>query len=333
MKEKSQEDIKSFMQLKNSPTVALWKMFNDLTASIKAEMGAELQKMREQHSLEIKQIHEEKAAQIQESLKNSLPNLDDILESITGNDGEDADPEEVANLLFDMPEFIAMTKAKDGQSVKLSEVINALKQDQTFVESLKGKNGSSVKLSEVIQAILSNSAFIEKVKAKDISVESIVHSLVAEIKTDVQFIESLKGKKGEDGSPDKGAALIKKINGLPIRSEFQIDASHIKNIKALVRKGKLHGSGVTGLTAGSNITLTPDGHGGFTVSALGGGSSLETPSGTIDGSNTVFTVSHTPSYIVVDGLSKFVTTNYTYLAGIITITDGAPPVLSIMSFY
>lgn len=71
------------------------------------------------------------------------------------------------------------------------------------------------------------------------------------------------------------------------------------------------------------------------VSGSGSGKTLtvETPVGTVNGSNTVYTVLNQPVWIAVDGVDKFVTLNYTYLAGTITITDGAPPVFSIYSFY
>jgi hypothetical protein len=91
--------------------------------------------------------------------------------------------------------------------------------------------------------------------------------------------------------------------------------------------------------AGSNVTLSAandvtNKRVDITIASTGsGGASIETPSGTIDGSNTIFTVLNAPSYIVVDGMSRFETENYTYAAGTITITDGAPPVQYIRSFY
>ena len=75
-------------------------------------------------------------------------------------------------------------------------------------------------------------------------------------------------------------------------------------------------------------------HGGGTVGgATVGVATVETPTGTVDGSNATFTVANTPLYIIVDGVSKFATLHYTYLAGTITIIDGAPPALFIRSLY
>ena len=57
---------------------------------------------------------------------------------------------------------------------------------------------------------------------------------------------------------------------------------------------------ILNLLAGSNITLSDNGSGGITISATGGGSTInfsnnETPSGTVDGVNTAFTLAHTPA--------------------------------------
>ena len=108
------------------------------------------------------------------------------------------------------------------------------------------------------------------------------------------------------------------INGLPYRSS---------------------GDAITWSYSSGTITLSaPVGAGGG-IYGIGGvatstsGANVETPSGTINGSNTVFTVVHEPSFIIVDGLAKFLTTHYTYAALTITITDGAPPALYIRSFY
>jgi hypothetical protein len=65
----------------------------------------------------------------------------------------------------------------------------------------------------------------------------------------------------------------------------------------------------------------------------GGGVTLATPSGTVDGSNTSFTIAGQPKWIIVDGINKFENVHYTYSVGTITITDGAPPVQFIRSIH
>lgn len=55
----------------------------------------------------------------------------------------------------------------------------------------------------------------------------------------------------------------------------------------------------------------------------GGGVNIETPSGTINGSNTNFTVTNEPKYVVVNALTYFDGAGYSYSGG--TITFDIPP--------
>lgn len=71
-----------------------------------------------------------------------------------------------------------------------------------------------------------------------------------------------------------------------------------------------------GIGSGSGTTLT-----------------AENPVGTVDGSNNVFTVSHTPLYIVIDGLSRTGGYGYTFAFPTITVDPLAPPVQRIISYY
>jgi hypothetical protein len=64
-----------------------------------------------------------------------------------------------------------------------------------------------------------------------------------------------------------------------------------------------------------------------------GSTAVEIPSGTVDGSNDTFTVTHIPLFIIVDGIAKFPTLHYTYSSGNITIIDDAPPTQYIRSIY
>lgn len=70
---------------------------------------------------------------------------------------------------------------------------------------------------------------------------------------------------------------------------------------------------------------------GFRLSPQGGGGSSETPSGTVDGSNTTFTALNTPLFVVSDGITYFEGAGYT-LSGL-TITMTTPPVSYIRVVY
>lgn len=90
----------------------------------------------------------------------------------------------------------------------------------------------------------------------------------------------------------------------------------------LVINGAQYFEGVHYTLAALTITLNnPVGTGGFIRSAFGTGLSVETPTGTVDDSNTSFTVANTPKYIVVNGAQYFSGAGYTYLAGTITLDN------------
>lgn len=113
-------------------------------------------------------------------------------------------------------------------------------------------------------------------------------------------------KPGRDGSPDTGAQIVQKINALPETSDKQIDVSHIKNLISLIKKYA-------------------------EVPALGrrtggGGITIETPTGTVNGVNATFDVTMSPKYLVIDSVSKFEGIHYTITNSRITIIDGSPPV-------
>lgn len=119
-----------------------------------------------------------------------------------------------------------------------------------------------------------------------------------------------QGPPGRDGMPAPSRGIFLKINGVK---------------QGIVSELNIVGSGVSITKVNGLPTVTITGGSGTTA--------VETPTGTVDGSNTSFTVANTPLYIIVDGVSKFSTLHYTYLAGTITITDGAPPVQYIRSVY
>ncbi len=143
------------------------------------------------------------------------------------------------------------------------------------------------------------------------------------------------GINGKDGSPDTPDQVMDKANASQIKfpiSKIEGLTEELMNIRRNT-KGRKMGGGGDVVTAGANVTITRVGGKRSIAASGGGGSNFETPVGTVDGSNTVFTVSNTPAYIIVDGLQKFATAHYTYSLGTITIIDGAPPTSYIRSAY
>lgn len=157
--------------------------------------------------------------------------------------------------------------------------------------------------------------------------------------------DSVKGEKGDQG--DKGEdGNIKDLSPEEVRDSLELlkgderlDISAIKGIKKshtklsddlINRAISIVDNRTSFLINKVNELQTQINN----FSGGGGGSfAIEEPTGVVDGSNTVFTVTNTPKAIVVDGLMKFETLAYTYVAPTITITDGVAPWANIRSLY
>lgn len=74
--------------------------------------------------------------------------------------------------------------------------------------------------------------------------------------------------------------------------------------------------------------IQPDGTGGS-----GSTLSSETPTGAVNGSNTVYTVLHDPLFVIIDGMFKIAGQGYSYSSPTITTDAENPPVFFIQSFY
>jgi hypothetical protein len=97
-----------------------------------------------------------------------------------------------------------------------------------------------------------------------------------------------------------------------------------------VKKGLINNAN---LKAGVGVSLAyskVNGQDTITINASGGGTSgvtVETPAGAVDASNTVFTVSAEPKWVVADGTTYYDGAGYTYAA--LTVTMDVPPSASI----
>lgn len=94
--------------------------------------------------------------------------------------------------------------------------------------------------------------------------------------------DPLQGTPGKDGSPDTGEEIIKKINT-------------DKN-EGVIRKEK-----VEGLADIEDVARTAQANARQVFAIVGSGISWGVPVGTIDDSNTTFTVSTKPIFIIVNG--------------------------------
>ena len=168
-------------------------------------------------------------------------------------------------------------------------------------------------------------------------------------KTPVKGVDYFDGK---DGSPDQPDEIVAKIN----KSTKIIDAERIRGLVKAFELLDKYGTNPTGVSIGggknirfltsgteisqhvteinfsTGITATYANNGRITLTASGGGggATIETPTGSVNASNTSFTVSAEPQYVVSDGITYFDGAGYTYSA--LTVTMTVPPSQYIRAF-
>jgi hypothetical protein len=113
------------------------------------------------------------------------------------------------------------------------------------------------------------------------------------------------GKDGKNGSPDTGVEIVDKVNELPIETDFQIAVEHIKGLdkKELLLTDSIINRAIGIVDQRTSFLIQKVSNLKTQVDNLPttSGVSIQTPTGVVNGSNTVFTFSTAPSIIVVDG--------------------------------
>lgn len=138
------------------------------------------------------------------------------------------------------------------------------------------------------------------------------------------------GRDGRPGRDGVSPSVDEIVNALFASKRLTLDEivdlrPHLDNLRRAVMRG-----GGDTVAAGSGVTITQN-NGVKTISVSSSGLAFETPSGTINGVNTTFTVVHTPSYIVIDGVSYFENDGYTRIG--LNLTVSVPPTGFIRSAY
>jgi hypothetical protein len=163
-----------------------------------------------------------------------------------------------------------------------------------------------------------------------------------------QGIEGKPGKDGTDGKdglngenfdPKITDEINKKIKELKQLIELNVSRNNIESLPITTTNFFANGA-LVGRAKNINFTGTfPD------IKIVGDvanvnldssdstGINIGTPVGTVDGSNTTFTVTHTPVAVIVDGMYRVAGFGYTYSAGTITVDPLAPPVQFIRYLY
>lgn len=149
--------------------------------------------------------------------------------------------------------------------------------------------------------------------------------------------QGVAGEKGTDATIDTAKLFTDFVK--KIQKEQLLDISNIRNAASFMKSGTrykteelMHGGGPT-LQAGSGITITNNADGTTTLSATGATISSETPSGAVDGVNTIFTVAHTPLFIIADSNFRIAGQGYTFVFPTITMDALIPPVQFIQSYF
>lgn len=204
----------------------------------------------------------------------------------------------------------------------------AILTDNDLLSLIKGERGDDGKtptreeLIEIIKALIPAPVKGEKGEdgkdGKDADESRIVALVLKRIPKPKDGVDGKDGRTpikgvdyfdGKDGSPDTGKEIVEKINKLELKPEFQIDASHIKNLPArqLGRARQISGSG--------EITKSYD------LDPL------------LDGATKTFTIPVHRKIILVVGTSapfRFLsTTDYTHTASSITFTDNVDAEISL----
>ena len=144
--------------------------------------------------------------------------------------------------------------------------------------------------------------------------------------------------KPKDGESVDEKSVIEKVIDTLVTGKKKLNIKHIEGYSegleqtiAPIRSlaAGFRGGGDT-VSAGSGISISTV-NGVKTITATGSGVTYETPTGTVNGSNNIFTVTATPLFVIVDGVTYFENNGYT-LAGL-TITTSVPPTGFIRSAY
>ncbi len=184
-------------------------------------------------------------------------------------------------------------------------------------ESIQGEPGVSPDVEQIVNTVLSKIPTPKDGVSPD--PELIASRVVTRIKV----------RDGKDAIIDENALAEKVVEHIKVNKKLtkehigglDEEISSYRNQMAMKQAGQ-HGGGDT-VTAGSNVTITTDSNGKKVISASTGAAAPLTPTGTVNGSNTVFTVLSEPSSVIADGITYFAGAGYTYLALTITM-DTAP---------
>lgn len=257
---------------------------------------------------------EDKFDETVSKIKESVPDLVDLLKDVRGRDGEDG-------------ESIVGPKGDKGDR---GERGPEGKQGPQGIPGKEGKTPLPGELKALIEPLIPQVVAIDEIALANSIQADIESKLPALGKAVRDALELLNGDDRLDITALRGIEELKNL----IDGAVQ---------KAGVKSGwgahplTIQQSGTTKAKVARVInftgaTVSINASGVITVAITGGtGYTKETPTGTINGSNKTFTVTSTPVYIVVDGATYFENDGYTIVGT--TVTTVVAPTGFIRSFF
>lgn len=217
---------------------------------------------------------------------------------------------------------------------KIIEIINELYQLAPSI-----KKDYSIKISSEVKKINSE---LERINNRVSLIKSYDDTELRQKIEKIKIPPVLTGREiiDEINSETDSQIDIKQIEGLEeILKEIKKMAS-INNTRTIFGNNRIQvfgndskvGAKSNEINFGSGLTVT-DQNGRILVQATGGGGgfTIETPTGSVNSSNTTFTVTEEPEYVIADGITYFEGAGYTYSS--LSIEMVTPPTQYIRSFY
>lgn len=239
------------------------------------------------------QFLNEKILEVRRDLRKEIEQIA-LTPGPAGEKGKDADPKDVVSILIKDKSFI---KSLEFPTDTPEEVVSKINKSERKINKDQIDGLKDIEVMAKANQMPITTAFYNGLRAKNLHVEGAT----ATQQGDTVHISL-------PTSDNEGHVIQDEGSDLPARTNLNF--------------------------VGPGVTATDDSGNDATIITIPGATGgIETPTGTINGSNVTFTVLNTPVFVTVDGMIRYATLDYTYSAPTITITNGAPPFVSIRSHY
>ena len=270
--------------------------------------------------------HTPTSDELQELILPLIPPL--IPEPIKGEDGLTPTEEELLSLIVPLiPEPIKGENGKAPTKAELRKIIVPL-----IPEPIKGEDGVSPKIDykKIVAETVKRVPEIDidaKVKEITDAVSQNTNDTLQSIRTKVASRTYSMGELSDTQSATVGQTMVKQADNTWAPGTASGGSKHVIKDEtiSLPARANLNFTG-----AGVNATDNAETDSTDITIAGGGGMIVETPAGTINGSNVTFTVTVAPKFIVTD--TGFYIEGFGYSRATLTITMDLGPNLFIRAY-